>query len=141
MRGFVANCAVTCAAIGVISACCTVTSLADDKTLGNPTPSVRYYTAKSGDNLSNIARVFGVSLRELVFANHLTNGDRILAGSRLIIPATAPATGSRPYFTFSSLDGTRSTGSDIGCYAHVDVLMTPGAKGIVFRQYSKPDGR
>lgn len=48
------------------------------------------YSVKSGDTLSSIAAHFGVSVRALSSANHLTT-TRITVGQKLTIPAKAPA--------------------------------------------------
>ena len=44
------------------------------------------YTVKTGDMLSSIAKRFGVSVTELVQANHLANPDALSVGQRLVIP-------------------------------------------------------
>lgn len=48
------------------------------------------YTVKSGDNLSKIAKQFGVSVKALRAENSLTT-DRIVVGKKLKIPAKASA--------------------------------------------------
>ncbi len=54
------------------------------------------YTVKAGDNLSTIAKMYGVTTAALVQANGITNPSRIYVGQKLRIPgATAPvATGT-----------------------------------------------
>jgi soluble lytic murein transglycosylase-like protein len=44
------------------------------------------YTVKPGDNLTSIAARFGVTVSDLVRANHLTNPDRLAVGKTLDIP-------------------------------------------------------
>ena len=44
------------------------------------------YVIKRGDRLSDIAKMFGLTVAELVAANHITNPDKILWGTTLIIP-------------------------------------------------------
>jgi len=51
-----------------------------------------WYTVKSGDTLSRIARAFGVSTSELAKVNNLSNPDRILVGQRLWIPSSPSST-------------------------------------------------
>lgn len=46
----------------------------------------RWYVVKRGDTLHKLATRFGVSVAELVRANHLANADRISDGQRLCIP-------------------------------------------------------
>ncbi|QYY36219.1 N-acetylmuramoyl-L-alanine amidase [Ruficoccus sp. ZRK36] len=53
--------------------------------------SQRTYRVQRGDTLSEIARRFGVKVRDIQQANRL-KGDRILAGQSLIIPGTGPQT-------------------------------------------------
>ena len=49
-----------------------------------------FYMVKQGDNLSKIAKKFGVSVKALRAANQLKN-DRIVPKQRLAIPAKAAA--------------------------------------------------
>jgi LysM repeat protein len=51
-----------------------------------PPPGGDIYIVKSGDNLTRIARKFGVTVRQIRTANNMRN-DRILPKQRLIIPA------------------------------------------------------
>lgn len=44
------------------------------------------YRVRKGDNLTRIARHFGVSVRSLVQANNIRNANRIFAGQVLCIP-------------------------------------------------------
>ena len=43
---------------------------------------------RHGDNLSSIARYYGISYQALARANGLRNANRIYAGQRLYIPAS-----------------------------------------------------
>lgn len=45
------------------------------------------YQVKSGDNLTEISRVFGISIQSIKAANRLKNG-RIMAGQKLVLPST-----------------------------------------------------
>ena len=45
-----------------------------------------YYVVKTGDTLSGISQKLGVSTRELIDLNKITNPDRLYIGQRLIIP-------------------------------------------------------
>ncbi|MGH2401109.1 MAG: LysM peptidoglycan-binding domain-containing protein [Candidatus Limnocylindria bacterium] len=49
------------------------------------------HTVKPGQNLTSIARGYGVTIAAIVEANAITNPSRIYAGQRLIIPGSAPA--------------------------------------------------
>jgi membrane-bound lytic murein transglycosylase D len=51
-----------------------------------PTGSVRWYTIKRGDTISEIAQEFGVKIRDLMAANNLRNAKRIYPGTKLRIP-------------------------------------------------------
>lgn len=44
------------------------------------------YRVRRGDNLTRIARHFGVSVQALVYANNIHNPNRIFAGQVLCIP-------------------------------------------------------
>lgn len=45
-----------------------------------------YYVVTEGDTLSGISSMFGVSVRSIMDANSITNGNTIRAGQKLIIP-------------------------------------------------------
>lgn len=53
-------------------------------------PNTTTHVVKSGENLTRIAKTYGVTLKELRAANNLKT-DRILVGKKLKIPAAAPA--------------------------------------------------
>lgn len=44
------------------------------------------YIIKSGDTLSKISRIYGVTVQQLVDANHIKNPNLIYTGEVLIIP-------------------------------------------------------
>jgi len=48
------------------------------------------YTMKRGDNLTVLARRFGVSIAAIVAINHLANPDHLAEGQRLVIPPVPP---------------------------------------------------
>lgn len=52
-----------------------------------PTATPQSYQVQAGDNLTRIARQFGISVEALAAANSLTNPDRLRPGDVLIIPA------------------------------------------------------
>lgn len=62
-------------------------------------PGAESYLVKRGDNLTTIARKFGVTVRSLREANNI-RGDRIVPKQRLVIPAKAGTTagGNNPAF-------------------------------------------
>ena len=53
-----------------------------------PTPAVspQIYVVKYGDNLFRLGQQFGVTVDELMTANHLADQQRILVGQELVIP-------------------------------------------------------
>jgi membrane-bound lytic murein transglycosylase D len=62
-------------------------------------PKDGVYKVRRGDNLSAIAKRFGVSAQEIVAANGLRNRNQLSVGQKLRIPGgdtTASASGSRP---------------------------------------------
>jgi LysM repeat protein len=54
------------------------------------------YRVERGDNLSRIAKRFGLTVKELMAANGLKAADRVEAGAKLTIPATGTAPASAP---------------------------------------------
>lgn len=70
-----------------------------------PTPSDGQvtYTVKAGDTLFSIARLFQVTVQQIVDVNHIADPDRINVGQVLLIPAdgTGPSPGD-----FNDLDNT-----------------------------------
>ncbi|MEJ2210973.1 MAG: PA14 domain-containing protein [Anaerolineae bacterium] len=55
-----------------------------------------YHTVKAGQNLTQIARLYGVTVNSIVKANNLWNANIIYVGQRLLIPVpcpTEPSTG------------------------------------------------
>jgi LysM repeat protein len=56
---------------------------------GGNTAAANEYVVKNGDFLAGIAAKVGVSLPELLSANHLTKTSLILPGEKLVIPASA----------------------------------------------------
>lgn len=56
---------------------------------GQPEPVDQYYVIKRGDTLTKIAKMFGVTVKQLVEWNNIKNPDRIYAGERLIIKQPA----------------------------------------------------
>lgn len=67
----------------------TVHTAVHDTVTPNSGGSDKTYTVKSGDNLMNIAKANGVSLRSLRSANNLKT-DRIKVGQKLKIPSKGP---------------------------------------------------
>lgn len=75
---------------------------------GTPEPETVTYVVQPGDNLSEIAQRFSVSLEALMEANGIENPDAISEGQTLIIPgrvasAETPGIGGPPTPTVSSL--------------------------------------
>lgn len=54
-------------------------------------PSIRY-RIKRGDTLTRLAERFGVSILDIVSANHLANPDNLTEGRTLVIPPAPPLT-------------------------------------------------
>lgn len=52
-----------------------------------PTATLHSYQVQAGDNLTAIARRFGVTVEALMAANAISNPNRIMPGDVLIIPA------------------------------------------------------
>ena len=71
------------------------TGVAPTTTAGTPDTGGETYTVKSGDNLSKIAKKYGVSVKALKAANNLTT-DHIKVGDKLKIPAKAEAATPAP---------------------------------------------
>ena len=64
-----------------------------------PTASGSVHIVKKGETLSHVARYYGVTVKALAHANHLSNASYIYVGQRLHIPTTygAPA-GCKSYY-------------------------------------------
>lgn len=52
--------------------------------------SATTYTLKAGDNLTKVARRFGVSVGELAKANGIVNPDLVVEGRRIAVPGPGP---------------------------------------------------
>src|SRR5262249_53306018 len=116
---------------------------------------VRQVTVRSGETLTQIAKRYGLELHTLAAANHLTETSKLRTGALLTIPgsSTAPAARagtagpenaalreqrtparqqapSRVSANFSEVS-VRQALATVGEYAHVEVLITPGAMGSV----------
>lgn len=52
-----------------------------------PTATPQSYRVEPGDNLTTIARRFGITVEALAEANNITNLNRLMPGDTLIIPA------------------------------------------------------
>jgi hypothetical protein len=76
-----------------------------------------YIIVQRGDTLGRISRRYGVSIRALAVANHITNINRIYYGQRLYIPcgSEVPTATPNPYATPG--------------YYPTNVYGTPGAPG------------
>lgn len=96
-----------------------------------PTPVVTYteYRVQVGDNLTKIARRFGVSVIEIARVNNIRNSSLIFVGTLLRIPtvetgapiATTPPTSGGPVATATPVPNTGTTGgttesSGVGTY-------------------------
>lgn len=53
---------------------------------GPPTPTPVVHVVKPGESLTYIAQQYGVSVADIVAANHLPNPDSIYSGEKLVIP-------------------------------------------------------
>ena len=52
----------------------------------DPPPAATTYTVVSGDTLSKISKMHGVSVREIVNANGISNPNMLRVGQKLTIP-------------------------------------------------------
>lgn len=52
-----------------------------------PTATLQVYEVQPGDNLTTIARRYGVTIDALMAANNINNPNRIIPGEVLLIPA------------------------------------------------------
>ena len=59
-------------------------------------PAARVHTVERGQNLSVIARSYGVTVAAIVQANGISNPSRIYAGQQLTIPGAAEAAAAAP---------------------------------------------
>lgn len=49
----------------------------------------QYYSVKSGDTLTRIAKTYGVTISDIMTANNLSNADKIVAGKVLKVPISS----------------------------------------------------
>jgi LysM repeat protein len=57
-----------------------------------PTPAQVVHTVKSGDTLSKIAALYGVTMEQILAANPtITNANKIAIGDRIVIPQPLPS--------------------------------------------------
>lgn len=49
----------------------------------------QYYSVKSGDTLTRIAKTYGVTISDIMTANNLSNADRLTAGKVLKVPVSS----------------------------------------------------
>jgi len=104
-----------------------------------------YYTLKSGETLTQVALRYGTTVRQLVLSNHIANPNRVPIGARLTIEAQTrrmsrpPALPSAPpardtpntvSLVFTKAD-VRDVLTQIAGYTSADILVTPGASGVV----------
>lgn len=65
-------------------------------TTHKPATTSKVYTVRSGDTVSRIAGKYGVTVADIVSANHLRNASIIYVGQRLVIKKGAAAGASKP---------------------------------------------
>ncbi|WP_054749163.1 LysM peptidoglycan-binding domain-containing protein [Lacticaseibacillus thailandensis] len=82
--------------------------LASAATTVTDTAAKGTYTVKAGDTLSAIARANGVSVAQLVAANHISNPNFILVGQQLQLAATSTAASSASSATSSAASSATS---------------------------------
>ena len=95
-----------------------------------------------GQTLSSIASRYHVTVAALLAANHLANPNRVLAGSRLVIPAS-PSAASSPGMQLLSYSVPASTGAatgglPAGLLAHPDRLALQPAFAAAASRYGVP---
>ena len=73
------------ATLGIL-VCVLVSLLVVPAAWASPPPSPIVHIVQWGENLTFIARRYGVTIHAIVVANHLTSANRIYAGQRLVIP-------------------------------------------------------
>jgi N-acetylmuramoyl-L-alanine amidase len=61
-----------------------------------PAPAARTYVVRPGDNLETIAKRFGTTVHAVAAANKVRNFNLVVIGTKLSIPAVAPAAGKGP---------------------------------------------
>lgn len=64
----------------------TLTPVMSETPSGPPTPTPVIHVVKPGESLTYIAQQYGVTVADIVAANHLANPDSIYSGQKLIIP-------------------------------------------------------
>ncbi len=87
-----------------------------------------WYVVKDGDTLSRIARTFGVTVQQIMNANHL-NSTRIYVGQRLLIPAGGRPPACAQHYTVKAGDNlfriARQFGLTTDALAQANGLSNP----------------
>jgi LysM repeat protein len=86
-----------------------VTPATSPAAVAAPANGARIHSVRLGENLTWIARRYGVTVSAIVSANQIADPSRIFAGQRLTIPglaATSPATASEPAATSTGAPAT-----------------------------------
>lgn len=118
--------------------------LSAQESAANGDPSLVFHTLRKGEGLAHLAHAYGVSVAEIVAANHLHDIRHLPVGTRLLIQTrrqrlSAPARqagtqlqggGTRVSLTFTKVD-VRDVLSQIADYAHADILLTPSTTGSI----------
>jgi len=84
----------------------TIADIEEEKPLSD---QISLYIVRKGDNLSQIAKMFGVSVNTIIWANDIRRGDLIKVGQELVI---LPITGIR--YTVKKGDTIRSIAKKLG---------------------------
>ena len=61
--------------------------------IGQDEPTSPIYIVQSGENLTEIAERFGISVQDLINANNITDSNLISAGTQLVIPGITGISG------------------------------------------------
>jgi len=84
----------------------TIADIEEEKPLSD---QISVYIVREGDNLSQIAKMFGVSVNTIIWANDINRGDLIKTGQELVI---LPITGIR--YTVKKRDTLKSIAKKLG---------------------------
>jgi len=88
----------------------------------------QFYTVRSGDTLSKIARAYGTTVANLTALNGIANPNQIAAGSTLCVRAQPPKPAGT-YYTVKRGDTLSSIGRKFGwsaaCLAQVNNMPNP----------------
>jgi LysM repeat protein len=103
-----------------------------------PTPRLTVHIVESGDTLSKIAKLYGVTVEALIVANNIENPSRLRTGQEIIIPPKGPI---RPTPTRQPLRPTETPipeqAEAISCIPWQEAIQYVGEKTCIYGRITR----